>query len=331
MKYLEKELVPENVAVILEQCLLYEESTLKKKCLTMVEEHTPQVFRSTAFLQVSIDTLCAMLELDVMTISEMELFNRVMEWAKHAQESQRAGGELDGEDGVQTLRQALGRALYLVRIPCLKLEDFANEVLPKNVLTMEEENTIFRYFTQRNKPNQIQFVSTPRSESSVYLELGSEEFTNNVIYPCKSMVSFFNCPPIKLRDIFVFCPVSKGQPVTEDALAGTTLEVEIADTNNSSKTTLQCWEFQMSPLAIHGYEVMRFNMDANQTKEIEWLNWSLIAKLKLPDNVFHSPAFPSIYGPDGRVVKNYQLGRKKLTFCSSSSGIIGGLSFLFCE
>ena len=49
------------------------------------------------------------------------------------------------EPTVQNKRAILGPALYFIHLPCVSLSDFSKTVAPSSMLTMQEENAIFRY------------------------------------------------------------------------------------------------------------------------------------------------------------------------------------------
>ena len=49
--------------------------------------------------------------------------------------------------------QVLGKALSLVRIPCMELGEFANGAAQSGILTLQETNDLFLHFTARNKPH----------------------------------------------------------------------------------------------------------------------------------------------------------------------------------
>lgn len=54
--------------------------------------------------------------------------------------------------------KVLGKALYLIRIPTMALDDFANGAAQSGVLTLNETNDIFLWYTESKKP-ELQFVS----------------------------------------------------------------------------------------------------------------------------------------------------------------------------
>ena len=55
----------------------------------------------------------------------------------------------------------LGDALYVIRIPTMKVEEFADGAAQSGILTMEETTAIFLYYTARTKPH-LRFPCTPR-------------------------------------------------------------------------------------------------------------------------------------------------------------------------
>uniref|UniRef100_S4RCQ3 BTB domain containing 6 n=1 Tax=Petromyzon marinus TaxID=7757 RepID=S4RCQ3_PETMA len=58
-------------------------------------------------------------------------------------------------------RKALGGALHLVRIPAMSVEEFANGAAQSGVLSAEETNSIFLFYTARQKPK-LDFLCVPR-------------------------------------------------------------------------------------------------------------------------------------------------------------------------
>lgn len=55
----------------------------------------------------------------------------------------------------------LGKAVFLIRIPTMTLDDFANGAAQSGVLTLNETNDIFLWYTAAKKPD-LQFASQPR-------------------------------------------------------------------------------------------------------------------------------------------------------------------------
>lgn len=55
----------------------------------------------------------------------------------------------------------LGSALYLIRLPAMNLEEFANSAAQTGILTHQETIDLFLHFTASNKP-QLCFPTKPR-------------------------------------------------------------------------------------------------------------------------------------------------------------------------
>ena len=47
----------------------------------------------------------------------------------------------------------MGDSLFLIRLPTMTLEDFANEAAQSGILTLQETTDVFLYYTARNKPS----------------------------------------------------------------------------------------------------------------------------------------------------------------------------------
>lgn len=55
----------------------------------------------------------------------------------------------------------LGSALYLIRLPAMNLEEFANSAAQTGILTHQETIDLFLHFTASNKPS-LCFATKPR-------------------------------------------------------------------------------------------------------------------------------------------------------------------------
>jgi len=86
----------------------------------------------------------------------LKLFEAALNWA-HA-----ACIKLEIEPTPANKRKALGPALFMIRIPTMTLEQFANSVAQLGILNSEETINIFLHFTAKNKPI-LNFATKPRS------------------------------------------------------------------------------------------------------------------------------------------------------------------------
>lgn len=75
------------------------------------------------------------------------IFQAALQWA--AAECKRRSLEVDSAN----CRTVMGDSLFLIRLPTMALEDFANEAAQSGILTLQETTDVFLYYTARNKPS----------------------------------------------------------------------------------------------------------------------------------------------------------------------------------
>ena len=131
-EFLLKLLSADNVFSVLPTADMYEEASLVEKCWEMVDKNTEDAMNSEAFLDISHEMLCSVLERDTLTVREVDIFKAVDRWAEHQCKKQQR--EVSGEEK----RKILGDAVNLIRFPLMKQEEFASvvpktKVFPKDV------------------------------------------------------------------------------------------------------------------------------------------------------------------------------------------------------
>lgn len=107
------------------------------------------------FVDIDINTLESVLMRETLNCKEMHLFKATLSWAS-AECSRR---EL--EPTPHNMRQVLGTVLYLLRIPTMSLDEFANVAVPERIFSPQETIDIFLHYTARNKP-QLNYPIKPR-------------------------------------------------------------------------------------------------------------------------------------------------------------------------
>lgn len=112
--------------------------------------------KSEGFVDIDLKTFETILARETLNCKEIHLFEAALNWA-HA-----ACTKIDIEPTSNNRRQVLGQALYLVRIPTMSLEEFANRVAQLGILTNQETIDIFLNFTAKNKPK-LTFPVKPRT------------------------------------------------------------------------------------------------------------------------------------------------------------------------
>ena len=141
-KFLRENLNATNVFTVLPEACIYEEASLIEKCWEMVDQHTEEAMNSEAFLDISHEMLCSVLERDTLTVREVDIFKAVDRWAEHQCKKQQR--EVSGEEK----RKILGDAVNLIRFPLMKQEEFACLVSKAELLSKEDICDVFFYFNE---------------------------------------------------------------------------------------------------------------------------------------------------------------------------------------
>ncbi|XP_001655205.2 BTB/POZ domain-containing protein 6-B isoform X2 [Aedes aegypti] len=146
VNYLETSLTAKNACLLLSQSRLFEEPELMQRCWEVIDAQAEMAIKSEGFVDIDLKTFETILARETLNCKEIHLFEAALSWA-HA-----ACTKIDIEPTSNNKRQVLGQALYLVRIPTMSLEEFANRVAQLGILTNQETIDIFLNFTAKNKP-----------------------------------------------------------------------------------------------------------------------------------------------------------------------------------
>ncbi|XP_020636456.3 BTB/POZ domain-containing protein 2 isoform X2 [Pogona vitticeps] len=153
--FLKKNLRADNAFMLLTQARLFDEPQLACLCLENIDKNTSDAINAEGFTDIDLDTLVAVLERDTLGIREVRLFNAVVRWAEA--ECQRQQLQVAPENK----RQALGKALSLIRFPLMTIEEFAAGPAQSGILTDREVVSLFLHFTVNPKPR-VEFIDRPR-------------------------------------------------------------------------------------------------------------------------------------------------------------------------
>uniref|UniRef100_A0A1A8QQ92 BTB (POZ) domain containing 6b n=1 Tax=Nothobranchius rachovii TaxID=451742 RepID=A0A1A8QQ92_9TELE len=156
VSFLETSLEAKNACVLLSQSRLFEEAELTQRCWEVIDAQAELALRSEGFCEIDRPTLEIILQRETLHVLELVVFQAVLNWA--AAECRRQNLPVSP----QNQRSVLGKALYLVRIPSMSLQEFANGPAQSELLTMSETHNIFLWFTATNKPH-MDFPVTKRS------------------------------------------------------------------------------------------------------------------------------------------------------------------------
>ncbi|TNN26203.1 BTB/POZ domain-containing protein 3 [Liparis tanakae] len=153
--FLETSLSARNACVLLSQSCLFEEPDLTQRCWEVIDAQAELALRSEGFCDIDAQTLESILRRETLNAKEAAVFQAALSWAEA--ECQRR--EL--APTAENRRLALGKAVYLIRVPTMALEDFADGAAQSGVLTLAETNDIFLWYTAASKP-ELPFGTAPR-------------------------------------------------------------------------------------------------------------------------------------------------------------------------
>ena len=143
---LEASIKPDNVFLVLEQAIQFDEQKLEAKCWDIVSKKAQECINSEAFCNVGSHRLKALLKRRPLEIAEVELFKAVLKWVDG--ECSRQG--INIEEDKTARRRVLGDNVYEIRFLEMSQEDFAKYVSSTEILTEAELVSIFQKFSGLN-------------------------------------------------------------------------------------------------------------------------------------------------------------------------------------
>ncbi|XP_012344126.1 BTB/POZ domain-containing protein 6-B isoform X2 [Apis florea] len=155
VNYLETSLTAKNACLLLSQSRLFEEPDLMQRCWEVIDAQAEMALRSDGFVDIDIHTLESVLSRETLNCKEIYVWDAALRWAT----AECIRQELEPSSANQ--RRLLGSALYLIRLPAMNLEEFANSAAQTGILTQQETIDVFLHFTASNKP-QLCFPIKPR-------------------------------------------------------------------------------------------------------------------------------------------------------------------------
>ncbi|XP_075904178.1 BTB/POZ domain-containing protein 1-like isoform X2 [Nelusetta ayraudi] len=117
--FLTKHLRADNAFMLLTQARLFDEPQLASLCLDIIDKSTADAINAEGFTDIDLDTLCAVLQRDTLSIRENRLFGAVVRWAEAECYRQQLPPTSENKQKV------LGKALPLIRFPLMTVEEFA--------------------------------------------------------------------------------------------------------------------------------------------------------------------------------------------------------------
>ena len=137
---LEASIKPENVFVVLEQAIQFDEKELKEKSWDTVSKKTQECLNSEAFCDIGLHTLNALLKKERLAVTEVELFKAVLKWT----DSECARQGINIEEDKTARRRILGDSVYEICFLAMSHEDILKDVSPTEILTDAENTRILK-------------------------------------------------------------------------------------------------------------------------------------------------------------------------------------------
>ena len=137
---LEASIKPENVFVVLEQAIQFDEKELEEKSWDIVSTKTRECVNSEAFCNIGLHTLNALLKKKWLPVTEVELFKAVLKWT----DSECARQGINIEEDKTARRRILGDSVYKIRFLAMSQEDIVKYVSPTEILTYKEIVCLFQ-------------------------------------------------------------------------------------------------------------------------------------------------------------------------------------------
>ncbi|KAH0509019.1 BTB/POZ domain-containing protein 1 [Microtus ochrogaster] len=153
--FLTKHLRADNAFMLLTQARLFDEPQLASLCLDTIDKSTMDAISAEGFTDIDIDTLCAVLERDTLSIRESRLFGAIVRWAEAECQRQQLPVTFGNKQKV------LGKALSLIRFPLMTIEEFAAGPAQSGILSDREVVNLFLHFTVNPKPR-VEYIDRPR-------------------------------------------------------------------------------------------------------------------------------------------------------------------------
>ncbi|KAL3090473.1 hypothetical protein niasHT_020733 [Heterodera trifolii] len=129
-----------NVFIAFEDTKLLGLKHFSRRCLAYIDQRADTLLKSEEFLQIDQQMLCGILERDQLKINdELTIWTAALRWADW--QCAQKGIECSAKNR----REMLGSALFKIRFPNIRNEDFAKEIVPSGVLTEREVAAVYHY------------------------------------------------------------------------------------------------------------------------------------------------------------------------------------------
>lgn len=131
--YLESILDIRNVCSIYDISSLYQLKSLEETCARFIDRNCQVLIKQNTLLQLSCDSLAAIISRDSFSASEIDIFNIVKEWHEY-----------------NGMKEPKLKLIENIRLPLMKLEEMLNEVRDSNLISSDKILDAIKLKTESN-------------------------------------------------------------------------------------------------------------------------------------------------------------------------------------
>jgi hypothetical protein len=176
-EYFDANFAAENVFILLQQEIQFDENKLEEKCWDFIDLNTSEAVASDGFCDINQATLVKLLKRESLNVEEVDLFEAVLKWSEA--ECSRKGIEANATNK----RAAMGNAIYQIRFASMTLEDLAQNVSQSGILTLEEMLLFYEKLGRAERTSEVWNMSERRAKEDILLR-------------CSRFVSYGTNPPV---------------------------------------------------------------------------------------------------------------------------------------
>ena len=154
--FLEERIEPGNVFDTLTQAKNFGETNLESRCWFIIDLNARQCLQSKSFLSLDQQTVLSLLRREALKVDECFLFEAVVRWATEKCKAEKM--EVTGAN----MRSQIADAITSIRFPAMTQNQFAEAVVPREILSDRESLNVFLYFSTTTKKLKLPFPCCSR-------------------------------------------------------------------------------------------------------------------------------------------------------------------------
>ncbi|CAB4043601.1 BTB POZ domain-containing 6 isoform X2 [Paramuricea clavata] len=162
-EYFDANFAAENVFILLQQAIQFDENKLEEKCWDLIDLKTSEAVASDGFYDINQATLVELVKREPLNVEEVDLFKAVLKWSEA--ECSRKGIEANAKNK----RAAMGNAIYQIRFASMTLQDLAQNASRSDILTPEEMLLFYDKLGKVKRTSEVWNMSETRAKEDILL------------------------------------------------------------------------------------------------------------------------------------------------------------------